>query len=423
MLVLFLYRILCYLFTPVFIVLLLIRVLKGKEDKKRFLEKLGISKVSRPEGKLVWMNVASIGELRAASSLFEKFKKDGYNILLTSVTLSSSKIAAKQFSNAVIHQFTPLDHPYFIKRFLKKWQPDLGVFIESELWPNLIELSSHKLPLSLINARMSPSSFLRWKKYKQIFRFLLNKFSLIIPASDTDKNYLSYFLNKTILLNYNLKYSAPKLIFPEEELADLEIALTDKITLVFASIHPEEVNIFISAYHELYQKFKEVVAIIVPRHPKNSELIESACKSFKLKYKVRSQGESLSSDQQVYIVDTIGEMGLFYQVGDIIIMGGSFINHGGQNPIEPAHFKKPIVIGSSYHNFKQIVEDMLNKKAVKTVKSKYELASTLESLIKNQPLRKQIGNNAFYYVSSKANQLEHIYTIIKSFIKDPVSKC
>jgi len=331
------------------------RLRLGKEDPARIGERRGLSRDARPHGPLVWIHGASVGEVLAAGALIERLRALDIRILLTSGTVTSAAIVAKRFPADIIHQYVPYDSPRYVGRFLDHWRPSLALFIESDLWPNLILSSaSRRLPMVLINGRMSQRSFPRWRRVVGTISALLEKFDICLAQSRTDAERFAALGCRNVVITGNLKLDVPA---PPADPAKLErvMALTRGRPLwIAASTHAGEEEILIEAHKTLTGIFPGLLTVIVPRHPERGASIVRTILAAGLKPALRSREELPMAGTDIYVGDTMGELGLFYRLAGIVFMGGSLVERGGQNPIEAAKLGAAILHGPHVFNFTDV---------------------------------------------------------------------
>ena len=333
------------------------RLKLGKEDPARVSERRGVSADVRPAGPLVWIHGASVGEVLASAALVEQLRALNLRILLTSGTVTSAAVVAKRFPPDVIHQYVPYDSPRYVARFLDHWQPSLALFIESDLWPNLILSSAaRRLPMVLINGRMSHRSFPRWRRVSGTISALLGRFELCLAQSQTDADRFSTLGSPNVVTTGNLKLDVPA---PPADAGKLErlMAMTrGRPVVVAASTHSGEDEMLVEAHKTLAGFFPQLLTVIVPRHPDRGEAIARMVAGSGLQASLRSREELPTATTDIYVADTMGEMGLFYRLSPIVFMGGSLIQHGGQNPIEAVKLGASIVHGPHVFNFSDVYE-------------------------------------------------------------------
>jgi 3-deoxy-D-manno-octulosonic-acid transferase len=349
------YRRLAQAATPLVPALLSQRLKRGKEDPERLAERRGEASIARPEGPLVWAHAASVGELLAIIPLIEHIHARGIGTLVTSGTVTSAELAEQRLPDGAIHQFAPLDVPPFINRFLDHWRPDLALFVESDLWPNLIlETSRRAVPLILVNARVSERSFTRWQKAPATIAALLERFDLCLAQSSDDAERLDELGAPRVRLTGNLKLDAPAPPADPDKLATLKTAVGTRPALAAVSTHPGEEAEVIDAHRRLRQAFPGLLTVIAPRHPERGLGVVDIAKVAGLTATVRSRGFLPDRLTEIYVADTMGELGLIYRVVPIVFIGGSLVRHGGQNPIEAAKLGAAIAHGPHVWNFAEI---------------------------------------------------------------------
>jgi len=333
------------------------RLKLGKEDPARVGERRGVSADVRPAGPLVWIHGASVGEVLAAAALIERLRALNLRILLTSGTVTSAAIVAKRFPPDVIHQYVPYDSPRYVTRFLDHWRPSLALFIESDLWPNLILSSAaRRLPMVLINGRMSQRSFPRWRRVSNTISALLGRFDVCLAQSQVDGERFAALGSRNVVVTGNLKLDVPA---PPADSAKLERLLSmtrGRPIVVAASTHPGEEDILVETHKTLAGFFPGLLTVIVPRHADRGAAIGGLITASGLKTALRSREELPSASTDIYVGDTMGEMGLFYRLAPIVFMGGSMVEHGGQNPIEAVKLGASVVHGPHVFNFSDVYE-------------------------------------------------------------------
>ena len=351
------YRRLSVAMVPLAPALIKRRLKQGKEDPARIGERRGMSRDVRPHGPLVWIHGASVGEVLAAAGLIEKLRALNIRILLTSGTVTSAAIVAKRFPTDIIHQYVPYDSPRYVARFLDHWRPSLALFIESDLWPNLILSSAaRRLPMVLINGRMSHRSFPRWRRVTATISALLGRFDVCLAQSDVDAERFSALGSRNVVTTGNLKLDVPA---PPADAAKLERLMSvtrGRPIIVAASTHPGEEELLLAAHRALAGFFPSLLSVIVPRHAHRGEAIARTISASGLQVRLRSREELPTAATDIYLADTMGELGLFYRLAPIVFMGGSLVEHGGQNPIEAIKLGASIVHGPHVFNFTDVYE-------------------------------------------------------------------
>jgi len=322
------------------------RAAKGKEIAARLTEREGIASVARPAGKLVWVHAASVGETMSALPVLQALA-DQTNILLTTGTVTSAQLAGKRLPAGAIHQFVPLDVPAWVNAFLTHWHPDVAVFLESELWPNLLRgCDAHGIPRLLINARMSENSARNWRRMPTLARTLLGGFRAVLAQSAGDAAKFRA-LGVNVQEWGNLKFFTAPLPAEESALAALKAQIPGPLWLA-ASTHPGEEEICAAAHKILAQNFPDLTTIIAPRHPERGAAVAAICGNAPR----RSQNQ-LPVAGKIYIADTLGELGLFFRATPFAFIGNSLAGFGGHNIIEPAILGRPVITGPHLENFEE----------------------------------------------------------------------
>ena len=376
----FLYQIIFTLIIFISPILIYFRFLKNKEHKTRYKEKFSITSKKRIKGNLIWFHGASVGEIQSIIPLIENYEKDKTinQILITSSTLSSSKILEKFKFKKTIHQFYPLDHIYITSKFLRYWKPNIAIFIESEIWPCMFrELERKKIPIVLLNARITKKTFDKWMKLKNFTNEIFNKITIAYPQNLETK----YFLKK---LKTNKVKTIGNLKFIENDNEKFNI-LSNKLKSQFktkkiwvaSSTHSNEEFFCAKTHIQLKKKIKNLVTIIIPRHIHRANKIISELESLNLKLTKHSSKNINIKNTDIYLVDTFGETKKFHKISCSVFLGGSIIKRGGQNPLEAARYGARILHGPNIDNFKDVYKALSSLKASKKITSPNELASLI----------------------------------------------
>ena len=340
---------------PVAAAILLWRMRRGKEDRERLGERRGIPGRQRPHGGLAWLHGASIGETLALMPVVEHLIRRGLHVLVTSGTRTSAELVARRLPPGAAHQFVPVDAPRYIRRFLDHWMPDIALVAESEIWPNtILELDRRGIPLILVNGRMSERSFRRWSRLPHVARALLDRFALCLAQSQADAERLFRLGAPRIGVAGNLKFDASPPPADPRALAQLSGLLSGRPVWVAASTHAGEEAHAVASHQALAGHFPGLLTVVVPRHPQRGAEIADLARFAGLEVARRSADGEPERTTELYVVDTIGELGLFYRLAPLVFMGGSLVPHGGQNPIEPAKLGAAILHGPHVHNFTDV---------------------------------------------------------------------
>ncbi|MBY0462510.1 MAG: 3-deoxy-D-manno-octulosonic acid transferase [Alphaproteobacteria bacterium] len=393
------------------------RLKKGLEEKDRIRERYGIASVKRPRDPLIWIHAASVGETISLIPLIKSYKENypGHSILLTTTTVTAASIAKQRLSDFCIHQYVPFDVGPWVKRFLKYWKPQLAVLVESELWPNMItQIHKMKIPLVLLNARLSDRSYRRWLKFKCLAKQLLSRFSLCLAQSPSTAERLIHLGASNVEVMSNLKFAADPLPTSLDKLQELSGLFKDRPVWVAASTHSSEEEIVIQTHHDLKKQFPNLLTILIPRHPNRCEKVKKLCEDSGLSVQSHSTLPAKSSSNfDVYLVDTIGELGLFFSLSSIVFIGGSFVSVEGHNPIEPALFKCAILWGPRMSNFKDVCAHLSDD--CYTVLTQKELTEGVQNLLLNPKKVKALGAAAFATVKEQAEGAQKIVHRLRSF--------
>lgn len=413
-----LYRFFSVAALPFIYLWLLRRRFIGKEDKARFGERLGMASLLRRDGQLVWIHAASVGEAVSVLPLIQKIldKFQSINILVTTGTVTSAKLLESRLPNRSFHQYVPIDSLIVVKKFLKHWKPDIAIFVESELWPNLI-IETHKTGCRIlqVNARISQESCDKWGKYGGMINAVLSCFGISLAQSEEDAQRLKTLGAPNVKYIGNLKFDAPPLPADPKETGKLMGMIGFRPVWLAASTHPGEEQIVSETHKKLKEKHEELLTIIIPRHPERGGEIAKIISP--MKSALRSEWQSIEDDTDFYIADTIGELGIFYRLVGIVFMGGSLVPHGGQNPLEAARLECALLTGSHTENFKKIYGELAEKKAVINIGNAAELASKIDELISDNNLQKEYATNALAFIESKSGVVDSYLKEIENFIK------
>ncbi len=403
--------------TPLASHLLRRRLSRGKEDPRRMAERRGETKAARPRGMLVWVHGASVGELAAAIPLIGRLRGRGLNILVTTGTVTSAALAEKRLPPGAIHQFAPLDAPAFINRFLDHWRPDLALFVESDLWPNTIMAAAQRsIPLILINGRLSARSFERWRYLPGTIETLLKRLDLCLVRTTDDAERFDALGAPRITTTGNLKLDVPPLPVDADKLAKLSAALAGRPVFAAASTHSGEEAAIVETQRRLKATFRGLLTILVPRHPERGPEIASAILGAGLSCVLRSRGQLPTGATDIYVADTLGELGLIYRVAPIVFMGGSLIPHGGQNPIEPAKFGAAILHGPHVANFADIYAALDRAKGAELVPDAGRLPLRVGAWLTDAQERARVSAAAKSTVDVLGGALERTLSALEPYL-------
>jgi 3-deoxy-D-manno-octulosonic-acid transferase len=378
------YRALTSAARPLAPLLLRVRRRQGKEDPSRLPERLGRASAPRPAGPLVWLHAASVGEtlsiLPLISALSER--RHSLSFLLTTGTVTSAKLAAQRLGPRTLHQYAPLDVPGYVRSFLDHWRPDLAVFTESEIWPNLIlESSARGIPLILVNGRITQRSYRRWRRNSDVARPLFSRFSLVLAQSETLARRFKMLGAAGATASGNIKVDTPPPPVDEGALERLRAALDNRPLLLAAATHEGEEEIVAEGHRQLRRLFPDLLTIIAPRHPERGPAIAEWLQSQGVAAMRRAVGELPTRACEIYIADTLGELGTLYRLASVAFVGGSLVDHGGHNPIEAVRHGAVVITGPHWQNFKDTYEALIEHGGAVVVRSAAELAEAVAPLL------------------------------------------
>ncbi len=378
------YNFLVYIVIVLSPLIIIYRIFKKKENPKRFLEKFSFNKEERKEGKLIWFHCSSVGEFLSIVPLVQEIeKKDSIKqILVTTSTFSSSKIFEKFKFKKTLHQFYPLDNIYIINNFLNYWKPSSVIFVESEIWPTMIsELKERKIKTVLINARMSEKSFKKWFSIKSFGKHILEKFDYIYPQNKETNLYFKKLGIKKLKFLGNLKFINTH----NDKFKQINKRLfKNKKILCSASTHYNEEEIFANLHIKNKKKIPNLITIIIPRHVERTNTIVQMLEKKNLKFVRHSENKKKFKNYDIYIVDSYGENKLFYEISNVVFLGGSLVSKGGQNPLEALRFGCNILHGNHTFNFKDIYKMLEKEKLSIKVNNSKDLEKKALSLFKNK---------------------------------------
>lgn len=410
------------LLRPAVPLLLALREREGKEDRSRRGERLGFAGRQRPEGRLVWVHAASVGETNAVLPVIAALLAydPSAGVLLTTGTTTSAELAAKRLPERAIHQYVPLDVPQYVERFFKHWRPDLAIFTESDLWPNLIfGAASRAIPLALINARMSPRSMKRWRKNPRVGRPLFSRFNAVIAQNDAVARTIKGLGAPNVAIAGNLKIDAPAPPVDAAILGQMREATAGRPVLLAASTHPGEETIVAAAHQEIAKRFPDLLTIIVPRHPDRGAALLADLAGRGLVTERRSLTPVPSRAAQIYIADTIGELGTFYALAPLALIGGSLVEHGGQNPIEAVRCGAAVLVGPHHHNFSDIYEALLSKSGALEVRTADDLAQQVVRLLSDKTELAKLHTGGELALEMLGGALSKTIGALKPFLGNP----
>jgi 3-deoxy-D-manno-octulosonic-acid transferase len=413
------YRALTRYAAPLAPLMLAWRTRIGKEEPASRPERYGKASIDRPAGFLAWFHAASVGETNAVLPVIEAIAAEHpeINLLLTTGTVTSAKLARARLPEGAVHQYVPLDNQDYVRRFLKHWRPDLAVFVESEIWPNLVlETSTLHIPLVLVNGRMSFRSFRRWRGRPGLSRPLFSAFNLVLAQNERMAQRFAALGTPRAVPVGNLKADAPP---PPVELAGhkkLAAALAGRTVWLAASTHPGEDNIAAVAHLAMKKARPDLLTVIVPRHPERGPFIARLLAGADLNVTLRSEGKLPEAGTDIYIADTIGELGLFYNLVPVALIGGSLVPHGGQNPVEAIKLGAAVMTGPHWRNFADAYDELLRAGGAVQVSDAQSLANTALLLLENAQARGRIMSRAEGAVARLGGALPRTISELEQFL-------
>lgn len=371
------------------------RLRRGKEHAERFGERLGRAARPRPAGPLIWLHGASVGEALSALPLIDALRRSRpeVTVLVTTGTVTSANVLEQRLSAGVIHQFIPVDRAPWVNAFLDHWRPDLVLWLESELWPNtLAALGLRRVPALLVNGRMSEVSCARWKRWAPATaRHLLAAFSACLAQTAADADRLRHLGAREAVCVGNLKAAALPLPADEQALATLRRSIGQRPVWLAASTHPGEEALMGRVHGGVATGHPGLLTIIVPRHPERGPAIADDLRAQGLRVARRAAAEPITSETQVYLADTMGELGLFYRLAAVAVMGKSLVGSGGQNPLEAARLGCAVLYGPRMENFREIAAALEAGGAARVVADEAGLAETLGRLLSDPAVCQTMG--------------------------------
>ena len=360
--------------------------LKKKKTRKDLKKNFVFFQKKKKEGQLIWFHGASVGEILSIMPVLNKLEKNPNisQILVTSNTLSSSKIIEKYKFKKLVHQFFPIDTNFFSNKFLNYWKPSTAFFIDSETWPNTIDnLKKKNIPIILLNGRITKKTFTKWKLLSNFAKNIFSKFNLCLASSNKSKNYLTILGAKKVKIIGNLKYSQledEKNFLSENIKKDLH----SKKIWCASSTHESEETFCGLIHKRLKKKYKNLLTIIIPRHIERVDSIQKDLLKLNLKVQTHEPQKKIRSDTDIYIVNSYGKTKSFYNICKNVFLGGSLINHGGQNPLEAARFGCNILHGPNVSNFEEIYKFLKEKKISIKINNQKQMIKSINKLFQQR---------------------------------------
>lgn len=400
------------------------RLARGKEDQSRIRERMGQPGLPRPAGKLVWFHAASVGEAQSTLVLINALlaRYPDIHILVTTGTVTSAALMGQRLPGRAIHQYYPLDHPAWVEAFLNHWNPDLVLWMESELWPNMLHaIRERNIHAVLINARMSRRSYRRWKKARNTAARLLSAFDLCIAQTAEDAESFLKLGTINVRVRDNLKYSAEPLPCDSTHLNQIKTSLEDRPVWLYASTHDGEEQLACALHAALKKDVPGLLTIIVPRHPSRGQNIQTLCSASGLNVRLRTDAcLPPEAGDDIYIADTLGELGLFYRITPIACIGRSFSNDGGggHNPIEAAQLGCVVLHGPNVQNLKQIYEEMDDSLAAICLPTQDHFYQTLKQFFMNPGALEIARKRSTDFAKAKMDSVDILFRDMEPLLVD-----
>ncbi len=395
------------------------RLASGKEDPKRISERRGIASRTRPEGPLAWVHAASVGEAQSALSLINKMLRAriDLHILITTGTVTSANLLAERLPPRSFHQFVPVDRHRWVRRFLDHWEPNLAVWIESEFWPNLItQTAERNIPTVLANGRISRKSAANWRMLPGFIGDIVGVFRLCLTQTDEEAARFRTLGADPVKCVGNLKYSASALPVEEDDLVAVTAQVGARPCWLAASTHPGDEALVAQVHTVLLETYPDLLTLIVPRHPSRGAQIakEIAAKNFRVSR--RAAGDPITATDDIHIADTLGELGLFYRLADIVFVGGTMAQYGGHNPLEPAQLDCAVLHGPDMANFATVARQLTGAGATTEILDAAQLASAVAKFLESPEARQTAATLAANVAQSNASVVDSVIEELKPFL-------
>ncbi len=416
-----LYRTATWIGRPAIEILLRRRIGRGREDPNRIPERQGVASCRRPDGEVIWIHAASVGEANSCLRVIERLlaSHPDRTVLLTTGTVTSARMVESRLPDRSIHQYYPVDHGPWVERFLDHWRPDAAIWVESELWPNMIcQAADRNIPLALINARMSDRSERNWRLGGGFLRHLLSRFTLCLAQTPREAECFNRLGARNAVYIGNLKYSAVPPPVDSAVLTAMLAAVAGRTVWLAASTHPGDEALAIDVHKRMVSDHPGLLTVIALRHPHRLADAEALVSDAGLSASCRSRDSLPAPDSSVFIVDTVGEMGLFYRLCPVVLVCGTFGGLGGHNPIEPAMLGCAILHGPDMRNFETVADDLKNAQAAIAVRDATETAQAVSSLLANPDKAQAMAQAARAVAAENASVIDRVMDRIDAMISE-----
>lgn len=406
-----LYRLATSLAAPIIHFYLKKRLARGKEDPRRFEERLGHPSHMRPAGPLVWLHAASVGESLSMLPLIDRLLADqpALSLLMTTGTVTSAQLMSERLPARAFHQYVPVDRLAYVRRFLDHWHPDLALWAESEFWPNLVsETHRRGIPMVLVNGRISPRSFAGWQRARGLIADLLSEFALCLGQTEEDAARLRHLGAPGAVSLGNIKFAVPALPADPVAYDVLVRAMGARPRWLAASTHDGEEDVIARVHARLKCDYPSLLTVIVPRHPDRGTLVTAQLRALGLNVAQRSANEIILDVTDIYVADTLGELGLFYRLTEIAFLGKSLIPFGGQNPLEALRLGTAVLHGPHMTNFDKITQDMAEHGCAIEVAHEDALTAALNDLLSDPQKRGAMAAAGIAYIEAEAGVVDRV---------------
>ena len=394
------------------------RLKRGKEDPLRFEERLGKASLPRPDGQVVWIHAASVGESLSILPLIERVHSDhpSWSVLVTTGTVTSARLMKDRLPKGAMHQYVPADRVSYVRRFLEHWKPNLALWVESEFWPNLvIETRASAVPMVVVNGRMSETSFKGWLKNRAMIKRLLSAFQLVLARDEIDAERFRTLGAKNVDVPGNLKFACGPLPVDDQALKTLQGQMGKRPRWLAASTHAGEEAICGRIHLALKHESPNLLTIIVPRHPERGSAVADELKAIDLNVAHRTAGDPITPETDIYIADTMGELGLFYRLSDIVFIGKTLAGGGGQNPIEPAQLSCALVFGPDMSNFENNANALIVAGGAYEAQDEQHLNTIVKTLLNDTSVCRRTADAALHMAQSEAHVLDRMMNVLSPY--------
>lgn len=413
------YRLAARAAAPALRVLLTSRTRAGKEDPARIAERRGIAGAARPDGPLVWIHAASNGEARSALGLVDRLlrRRPDLTVLFTTFTLTAARMLGETLPPRAVHQFVPLDVPAWIARFLDHWRPDAAIWVEGELWPNLVGLTAARgIPMAFVNARISERSFRRWRAAGAILAPPLVAFAVVLAQSEADAERLRALGARDARFLGHLKFDGAELAIDPDALRRLREATAGRKLWLAASTHAGEEEVVVEAHRLLAASRPALLTVLVPRHARRGDDVAAVLRHAGLATARRSAGALPRPDTAVYLADTMGELGLFYRLTGIAFIGASLVPKGGQNPLEAAQLGCALAFGPHMTNCRDIADALIVAGAAVEIRDASSLATRIAALLDDGAARARAAQAALAVAASGRGATDRVMAALEPLL-------